>query len=221
MEEILGAHPIGDGDFWDGTNLSDVSIDAENSKEIMTSSHITEQHTHKYQGPVPPELLNVTPNKPQSYDLHQNYQLDSPKQFKGSNILPKTCNVTKNVSSTSATNILSQEIQEYHNRRNHQYIACKYDDGLEQVTLELVPNIILEEEKDSFYQWTDNYDQWDNTSYTPVDKDKTGGFHTLNIDNCVFNITKTKHNGKSKTSIVSEVSESNNKSGFYIGKRQS
>ena len=59
--------------FLGGTNLSDVSIDTVNSKEIMAGSNITEQHTHAHQGPIPPEPLNVTPNKPQAYDLHQNY----------------------------------------------------------------------------------------------------------------------------------------------------
>ena len=44
-ENILGAHLMGDDDFGDGTNPSDVSIDTTNSKEIMTGSHITEQHT--------------------------------------------------------------------------------------------------------------------------------------------------------------------------------
>ena len=44
---------------------SDVSIDTENSKEIMAGSHITEKHTHKYQTPVPPELLNVASNESQ------------------------------------------------------------------------------------------------------------------------------------------------------------
>jgi len=41
VEDLLGAHPI-DDDIWDGTNLSEVSIDTANSKEVMTGSHITE-----------------------------------------------------------------------------------------------------------------------------------------------------------------------------------
>ena len=43
-------------------------------------------------------------------------------------------------------------------------MARKYNAGLEQVTLELVPDIILEEEEDDdgFYQWAGKYDQWDN-----------------------------------------------------------
>ena len=47
------------------------------------------------------------------------------------------------------------------------YICCKYNDGLERVAIEFKPVIILEE--DGFYQWADQYDQWDNTFYTPVE----------------------------------------------------
>ena len=46
------------------------------------------------------------------------------------------------------------------------------------------------------------------------------GSHTFTGDTDVFNLTKIKHNGKSKTKIVSEVSTSNT-SDFYIGKHQS
>ena len=37
---------------------------------------------------------------------------------------------------TPTTDILSQENQDYYNQGDQQYIACKYDCGLEQVTLE-------------------------------------------------------------------------------------
>ena len=40
------------------------------------------------------------------------------------------------------------------------------------------------------------------------------------VDNSVFNLIKTNHNRKSKTRILSEVSTSNSKLDFYIGKRQ-
>ena len=72
-----------------------------------------------------------------------------------------------------------------------------------------------------FYQWANNYDQWDNTSYTPVEEDETRGSRTFNVDNHVYSITKIKRNEKSKTRTVSEVSELSNKSDFNIGKRQS
>ena len=85
----------------------------------------------------------------------------------------------------------------------------------------MVPGIILEEEEDGFYQWADKYEQWDNNPYTPEERNETGGSPTFNTDNNVFNLTKTKHNRKSKTRIVSEVFTSNIRSDFYIGERQS
>ena len=55
---------------------------------------------------------------------------------------------------------------------DRQFIARKHNGGLEQVNIELVFDIILEEEEeeeeDSFYQWADKYDQWDNNPYTLV-----------------------------------------------------
>ena len=86
-----------------------MSIDTANNNKIMAESHITEQHTLEYQKPVPLELLSMTPNKPQAYDLPQNYQLDSPNKFKDLNILSKTDNVANNVTNTPASDVLSQE----------------------------------------------------------------------------------------------------------------
>ena len=56
MEEILGAHPMNDDDFWGNANPTDVSIDMVNSKEKMTGSHITEFNTHKDKQPVVTDL---------------------------------------------------------------------------------------------------------------------------------------------------------------------
>ena len=56
VEEILGAHPINDDDFWGNTNLNDVSIDTANSEEMMAGSHITKFHTSKQEEPVTIEL---------------------------------------------------------------------------------------------------------------------------------------------------------------------
>ena len=112
----------------------------------------------------------MVPNEPQSYDLAQNYLLDSLNKSKDSNILSKTNNVTH----TKGINLLSQEHQDYYNQGVQQFIACKYYGGLEQVIIDLVPNFILEEEEDCFYQWADNYDQWDNNPYTTVEEDETG-----------------------------------------------
>ena len=78
---------------------------------------------------------------------------------------------TNNTTNAKGINLLSQENQDYYNQHNQQFIARKhdggqgyynlrdqqlitreYDGGLEQVTIELVPDIILEEEEDGFYQ---------------------------------------------------------------------
>ena len=49
VEDLLGAYPI-DDDIWGETTPSDVSIDTANNEEVMTSSHITKQHTFKLFG---------------------------------------------------------------------------------------------------------------------------------------------------------------------------
>ena len=105
VEEILGSHPTSDDNFWGGTDPGDVSIDTDNSKEMIVGSHITELHSHKSEEPVPPELLNVVPNEPQTYDLAQNYHLDSWNKSRDSNILSKT----NNVRHIKGSNLLSQK----------------------------------------------------------------------------------------------------------------
>ena len=79
---------------------------------------------------------------------------------------------------------------------------------------------VLEEKEKWLYQWADNYDAWNNDSYTPTKGNEMRGSHTFTGDTGVFNLTKTKHNRRSKTRIMSEVSTSNKKI-FYIDKRQS
>ena len=67
--------------------------------------------------------------------------------------------ITNNVTNTTGNEVLDQENQDYSNWSNQQYIACKHDNGVEQVTLGLATDIILEEEEDEFHKWADNYDQ--------------------------------------------------------------
>ena len=90
------------------------------------------------------------------------------------------------------TTIANQEYQDYYNQQDQQYITHKYNNVLEQVILELVHHIILEEEEDGFHQQADQYDQWDNVSYTPMNEDDMGGSNIFNVENPVFNITKIK-----------------------------
>ena len=131
----------------------------------MAGSHITELHTHKYKESIPPELLSKVRNVSQVCDLAQKCQLDLSDKFKDSNMLSKTNNTTH----TKDIYLLSQENQdyynlhdqqfiarkhgggqEYYNQSGQQFIARKHDGGLEQVTIELVPDIILEEGKTFF-----------------------------------------------------------------------
>ena len=79
---------------------------------------------------------------------------------------------------------------------------------------------VMEEKKKWFYQCADNYDVWNSDPYPPEKGIEMGRTHTFIGDTDIFKLAKTKHNGKSKTRIMSEVSTSN-KSDFCIGKRQS
>ena len=158
MEEILWADHMNYDDFWGNTNPSDVSIDTTNSKEMMVGSHITELHTHEYDEPVPPELLNKVLNLSEVCNAVQKCQLNPLDKSKDWNMLSKT----KYVTHTNGINLLSQENQDYYKWHDQQLITCKHDDGrkyydqsdpqfivhkhnngIEQVNIESVPNIIL------------------------------------------------------------------------------
>ena len=89
----------------------------------------------------------MTAYKPHTDDLSQNYDLDFLDNFKDWNILSKVNDATNNRANTIITNIVNQEHQDYYNQQDQQYVGCKYNGGLERVTIELVPGIILEEEK--------------------------------------------------------------------------
>ena len=113
----------------------------------------------------------------------QKCQLDLLDKSKDLNLLSKTSNVTH----MNSIDLLSQENQDYYNwhdqqlttykydvgwgyynQSDQQFIICKHNSGLEQVNTELVPDIVLEENEDWFYQWVDNYDVLDNNLYTPM-----------------------------------------------------
>ena len=78
---------------------------------------------------------------------------------------------------------------------------------------------LFEQKEEWFYKWVNNYDVWNGNSYSPKKGMEMGGSHIFTRDTDVFNLTKTKHNGKSKTRIVNKIFTSN-KSDSYIGKRQ-
>ena len=78
---------------------------------------------------------------------------------------------------------------------------------------------IVEEKEGWFYEWADTYDEWNSCDYTCTEENEPGSLHTFTGDNNIFKITKIKHNGISKTRLVSETSTSVN-SDFYTGERQ-
>ena len=79
---------------------------------------------------------------------------------------------------------------------------------------------IVEENEGWFYKLADKYDVWNDYSYTLTEENKLGSSHTFTSDNSIFILTKTKHNGRSKTRLVNEVRTSI-KLDLYISKHQS
>ena len=183
----------------------------------MAGSHITEEYTFTFRRSDQHELLNVTAHKPRNDNLFRDYNLDFLDNYLDWIKSPNVTDTTNSGLNIAGTNFANQEHQNYDDRREQQYIVCKYNGDLEQVILELAPNIILEEEEeeeDGFYQQADKYNHWDNTAYMSVTSDDVGGSQTFNIDNNEFNFTKFKQDGTSKTRVVSKLSESNNKLDF-------
>ena len=78
----------------------------------------------------------------------------------------------------------------------------------------------MKENEGWYYEWADKYDVWNDHSYKHMKKNEPGTSHTLMDDNSILKFTKTKHNGRSKTSPMNEVRTSI-KLEFHIGKRQS
>ena len=77
----------------------------------------------------------------------------------------------------------------------------------------------MEEKEEPFYKWVDTYDEWNGNYHTPTEENESGSSHTFTGDSDIFIITKIKHNGISKTRLISETSTSVN-SDFYTGERQ-
>ena len=63
---------------------------------------------------------------------------------------------------------------------------------------------IVEEKEGWFYEWADKYDVWNDYSNTSTNKNEPSSSHTFTGNNRIFKLTKTKHNRKSKTRIISE-----------------
>ena len=59
-----------------------------------------------------------------------------------------------------------------------------------------------------FYVGANTYDGWNDYYHIPTEENEPGNSHTITGDNSIFQHTKTKHKGKSKTRLVSEVTTS-------------
>ena len=75
---------------------------------------------------------------------------------------------------------------------------------------------IVEGKEESFCDWVNTYDEWNRYYHTSTEEDKSESSHTFTGDNDIFIIKKIKHNGSSKTRLVSKTSTSVN-SDFYTG----
>ena len=78
---------------------------------------------------------------------------------------------------------------------------------------------IVEKKDEWSYNWSDMYVQWNDYYHIPAEENEPGSSHTFMADNNIFELTKVKHNEKSITRLVNEVSTSV-KSDFNIGERQ-
>ena len=139
----MGAHPLDDA-IWGCTDPSVVSIDIENNTEIMAGSHIREEQIFTFCRSDLHEFLNMAVHVPCKDDLSWYGRPDFMDNYhnwnKPLNIID-TVNSRANIAQAHVTN---QEHQNYYDWWDQQYIAYKYNSGLEQVTLESAPNIIVE-----------------------------------------------------------------------------
>ena len=145
IEDLLEAYFIDDA-IWGGTNPCDMSVDTANSKEVMAGSHTMEGQKFTLCRSDQHEVINVKAHKPRKDDLFWDYDLDFLDNYYDWNESTKVTDTTNSGANITGANFTNQEHQNYGDQQAKQYIACKYNRGLEQVTLELAPDIILEEE---------------------------------------------------------------------------
>ena len=110
-------------------------------------------------------------------------------------------------------NGLGDKINDVNNKNSHDNTNLA-DTGLKSYNT--IGAYIVEEKEGWFYRLADTYDEWNNYYHTPTEDNEPGSSHTFTGDNSIFKLIKTKHIGKSKTRLVSEVSTSI-ESDIYIG----
>ena len=128
-----------------------MSIDTTNSAEILAGSHIREELNYTFCRFDPHELLHVAVHVPHKDDLSWYDGTDFLDNYHDWNESPNTIDTVNSAENITGVHVTNQEHQNYYDRQDQQYIACKYNGDLEQVALELAPDIIVEEEKDGFY----------------------------------------------------------------------
>ena len=77
----------------------------------------------------------MTTYKPHKDNLSRNYDLDFLDNFHNWNESPIVTDTANSGADTAEATIANQEHKKYYDWRDQQYIACKYNGGLEQVTL--------------------------------------------------------------------------------------
>ena len=125
----------------------------------MAGSHILEEHIFTFHRSDLHELLKVVAHMPRKDDSSRYYELDFLDSYHSWNKSPNAIDTVKSGPNTAGAHFANQEHQNYYDQQDQQYITPKYNSGLEQVTLELAIDIIIEEEEeDVFYQWANQYD---------------------------------------------------------------
>ena len=77
-------------------------------------------------------------------DLSRYYELDFLDNYHNWNKLGNAIDTVNSAENIAGAHVANQEHQNYYDWRDQQYIACKYNGGLEQVTLEVATDIIVE-----------------------------------------------------------------------------
>ena len=97
----------------------------------MADSHIMKQHAFNFHRSDQYELLNLITYKPRKCDSSQDYALDSLYNYHDWNESPNMNDTTDSGVNIVEATIANQEHQNYYDRQYQQYIARKYNGGLQ------------------------------------------------------------------------------------------
>ena len=128
----------------------------------------------------------------------------------------KTPNVVKGNNKAAAVNKSGKAKPVVEHENNHG--NTKFTDT-ELKSNNILGANIVEEKEGRLFGWADRYDEWNNYFYTPTEENEPGISHTFMGDNSILKLTKTEHNRRTKTRLVSEVPTSI-RWDFYISECQ-